>query len=120
MPQYPEGLPEPKFHTPVFTRAEAIVLEAVPVTAHLEVKWDDDIENKEGWSVKEGLKDAFSDGFKAGVKAFRETTGEELEEWIDWNMDYAIYTFRVPVLGWGFYTVRVKHIAGFLKKRFNG
>lgn len=121
MGKYPEGLPEPKMHVPIFHRAEAIVMEAVPLPYPDRVaKWDDDIENKEGWTIKEALKDAFADGFRDGVKAFKETTGEELEEWVDWNMEYALYEVRIPKLGFKVWTFRVKHIAKWLKKRFNG
>ena len=120
MSKYPEGLPEPKMHVPIFQRAEAKILAAVPVKAYLEVKLADDVENKEGWTIKEGLKDAFEDGFRDGVSAFKKTTGEELEEWVDWNMEYPLYKVRIPKLGLKVWTFRVKHIAKWLKTKFNG
>lgn len=114
--------PEPKLHVPMFRRAAIQVLSMDPVTPHLEVKWEADIENKAGWTKLEAIKDAFRDGFKAGAKAFIETTGAELEEWLDWNPEEPIYTVRIPIPGlrWISYTIRVKHISGWLKRKLHG
>lgn len=120
MSKYPEGLPEPNIRVPVFRRAEALVLKAIPVEPKLEVKWAEDVENKEGWTLKEAMVDAHRDGFKAGVAAYKKVAGDEWEEWIDWNMEKALYEVRIPKLGFKVWTLRVKHIAKWLKKRLNG
>lgn len=91
-----------------------------PVTPRLEAKLARDVEDKRGWSITEIAKDAFRDGFRDGIRAFRERFGEELEEAINWNLDTPIYTLRVPGLGWKLHTIRLRLIAGWLKRFLRG
>lgn len=104
----------------VIWTAEKKALELEPVTPLLEAKLDVDAENKQGWTLQEIAKDAFRDGFRDGIRAFRETFGEELEEAIDWNLDAPIKAIRIPGLGWKVYTIRLRLIAGWLKRFIRG
>jgi len=77
---------------------------------HLEAKLPEKVEDKEGWSFAEALKDAVADAFKeawanaAGCfsKTFlnaMEVFAIEMKEYVDFNLEKVEFTLRIPIRG---------------------
>ena len=82
-------------------------LPGVPVAPKLVAKLPKEIENKQGWTKAEALKDALSDAMSEAWRharhkfaaVFIQTFREELGEWASWNPDEILLTIRLPIRG---------------------